>query len=144
MRSGLLLFSMIIVATPALAIYKCETHGGILYTDIPCAVKQVELPPPPPASDAATARRLAQHDRAQLAVIEKQEDRLRSDRRRREAGQEKAAAAIKKRCTLLGLEKKWSAEDAASASHLVSEKSETLKRHARRKAERFDAECQSK
>src|SRR6476620_211732 len=144
MRSGVMLFSMMIVAAPALAVYRCDTHAGILYTDIPCAVKQVELPPAPSASDPANARRLAQQDREQLAAIEKQEDRAQSERRRQGTGREKTTTATKKRCTLLGLEKKWSAEDAALAAHLVSEKSETLKRHARRKAELFDSECQSK
>lgn len=144
MRSGLLLFSMMIVAAPALAVYRCETPTGILYTDIPCVVKQVELPPPPSASDPTSARKRVQQDREQLAAIEKREDRAQSERRRHGTGREKTTAAMKKRCTLLGLEKKWSAEDAASAAHLVSEKSETLKRHARRKAERLDAECQTK
>lgn len=144
MRSGLMLFSMMIVAAPALAVYRCETHGGIVYSDIPCAGKQVELPLPPTASDPAGARRLAQQEREQLATMEKQEERAQSERRRRETGREKTVAAARKRCTQLGLEKKWSAEDAASSSHLVSEKSEALKRHARRKAERFDAECHGK
>jgi hypothetical protein len=144
MRSGLMLFSMMIVAAPALAVYKCEAPGGILYTDIPCAAKRVELPPPPPGSDPAGAKRLAQDNRKQLAIIEKEEERSLKERHRQEARREKTITSVKKRCTLLGLEKKWSAEDAALSSHLVSEKTETLKRHARRKADRFDAECQSK
>ena len=144
MRSGLLLVSMMVVGTPALAVYKCETDSGTLYTDIPCSARQLELPPPPPASDPASARRRAQNDSKQLAAIEKEEERARNDRRRQEAGTQKTTAAINKRCTQLGLEKKWSAEDAALASRQVSERSETLKRQARRKAERFDAECQGK
>lgn len=144
MRSGLLLVSMMIAGTPALAVYKCDTYGGTLYTDVPCTARQQELSSPPPASDPASARRRAQNDSKQLAAIEKEEERMRKDRRRQEAGTQKTTAAVKRRCTLLGLEKKWSAEDAALASRLVSERSETLKRHARRKAERFDAECQSK
>ena len=144
MRAGFLLVSMMIVATPALAVYKCESRDGTLYTDIPCAAKPTELPPPPPASDPAAARRLAQNDRKQLAAFEKEQERARDDRRRQEAIRQKTTAAAKKRCTLLGLEKKWSAEDASLTTQLVSEKSEKLKRHARRKAERFDMECQSK
>jgi hypothetical protein len=144
MRSGLLLCSLMIVATPTLAVYKCNTSGGILYTDVPCGGTQTELMPPPFVSDPAAARRLAQEEKKQLSLIEKAEVHAQSDRRRQETGREKVAATIKKRCTLLGLEKKWSAEDAATASHLVSEKSETLKRQARRKAERYEAECQKK
>jgi hypothetical protein len=144
MRSGLLLCSLMIVATPALAVYKCETWGGVLYTDVPCGGTQTEIVPPPFVSDPAAARRLAQEEKKQLAVIEEAEDRARGERRRQEASREKVAATIKNRCTRLNLEKKWSAEDAASASHLVSEKSEILKRQARRKAERFEAECQGK
>lgn len=144
MRPGLLLCSIMIVATPAFAVYKCETRSGILYTDVPCVGTQTELPPPPFMSDPAAARRLAEEEKNRLASIEKAEDHAQSDRRRQEASREKIAATMKKRCALLGLEKKWSAEDAASAGHLVSEKSETLKRQARRKAERFEAECQRK
>ncbi len=146
MQPGLALFSMMIVAAPALAAYKCDTAEGILYTDIPCATRHTELPlpPSPPASESAAARRLAQNDKKQLAAIEKEEERLLNERREQKADREKTTASLKRRCALLGLEKKWSAEDAASASQLVSEKSERLKRHARRKAERFDAECQGK
>lgn len=144
MRSGLLLLSMTIVAAPALAVYKCETRDGTLYTDAPCAGKRVELPAPPNASDPASARHLAEKERKQLATIEKQEEHAMNERRRREAGREKTMAAIRKRCTQLGLERKWSAEDAAASSRLVSERSDALQRQARRKAERFDAECQGR
>ena len=37
--------------------------------------------------------------------------------------------------------KKWSAEDAASVTRMVSDKTDSLKRQARRKAERYEAEC---
>lgn len=107
MRSGLLLLSMTIVAAPALAVYKCETRDGTLYTDAPCAGKRVELPAPPNASDPASARHLAEKERKQLATIEKQEEHAMNERRRREAGREKTMAAIRKRCTQLGLERKW-------------------------------------
>ena len=144
MRPGMLWFLMMIAASPALAVYKCETRQGILYTDAPCGDGQVELPPAPGASDPEAARQRALNDRKQLAVIEKEEARARSERRQYDTGRNKVAASHKKRCTLLGLEKKWSAEDAAAASHLVSDKAEALKRQARRKAERFEAECQEK
>ena len=144
MRSGMLWFLMMIAASPALAVYKCETRQGVLYTDAPCGDGQVELPPAPGASDPEGARRRALNDRKQLAAIEKEEERAQSERRRQETGREKVVASHKKRCSVLGLEKKWSAEDAASASHLVSDKAEALKRQARRKAERFEAECRNK
>lgn len=141
MLPGLLMLSMIIVSTPALALYKCETQGKVLYADRPCGANQSELPPAPPGADPAGARRLAQEEKKQLASFEKEADQDRKNRRQRNLAQDKSAMANKKKCTLLGLEKKWSAEDAATSSHLVSEKSEKLKRVARRKAERFDAEC---
>lgn len=143
MRQGVLLILLTAVSMPALAIYKCESHGHVTYTDAPCGAKQSELPPTPAASDPASARRQAASERQQLAVMEKEREKARAVRERQQQRQErdKSAQAQKKKCTLLALEKKWSAEDAASATRTVSDKSLSVQRQARRKAERYEAEC---
>ena len=146
MRNGLLLSLLMAVSMPALAIYKCESQGQLTYTDVPCGTTQNTLPPPPPlplAADAAGARRQAESERRQLAGIEKnrQAERVASEREQRRHKQDKSELAHKKRCTLLELERKWSAQDAAANAQTVSEKNQALKKTARRKAERYEAEC---
>lgn len=143
MRNGLLLSLLMAVSMPALAVYKCESQGHVTYTDIPCGPTQTALPPVPLPMDAAAAREQTASERRQLAAIEKsrQAERAASERDRPRHKQDKAEAAHKKKCTLLGLEQKWTAEDAAVASHTVSEKTQGLKKTARRKAERYEAEC---
>lgn len=143
MQHWLLLSLLMAVSMPAMAVYKCESHGRITYTDIPCGAAQRELPLLPPPADAAGARQQAASERRQLATIEQSHEAARASRERehKRHGLDKAALAGRKKCMLLGLEKKWSAEDAASTSHTVSEKNRGLKKTARRKAERYDAEC---
>lgn len=143
MRNGLLLFLLMAVSMPAMAIYKCESQGHVTYTDVPCGATPNVLPAAPLPADAAGASRRAESERRQLAAIAKSRDaeRLGSEREQRRHKPDKTELAHKKKCTLLGLEKKWSAEDAASGSHTVSEKTQGLKKAARRKAERYDAEC---
>ena len=143
MRDGLLLSLLMAVSMPAMAIYKCDSQGRITYTDIPCGAAQMELRPAPLPADAAAARQQAASAQRQLAGIEKiqEAERVAREREQRRHKQDKAEIAHKKKCTLLGLEKKWSAEDAASGSRTISEKTQGLKKAARRKAERYDAEC---
>jgi hypothetical protein len=143
MRNGILLSLLMAVSMPALAIYKCESQGHVTYADIPCGPMQTTLPSLPLPADAAGAREQAANDRRQLAAIAKSQEaeRIASEREQRRQKPDKAALAHQKKCTLLGLEKKWSAEDAGSLPHTVSEKTQGLKKAARRKAERHAAEC---
>ena len=149
MRNGLLLSLLMAVSMPALAVYKCESQGQVTYTDVPCGTAQKTLPPLPPAppsplpSDAAAARQQAASERRQLAGIEKtrQAERAASEREQRRHKQDKSELAHNKKCTLLELERKWSAQDAAADAHTVSENNQALKKTARRKAERYEAEC---
>lgn len=87
--------------------------------------------------------RKAASDKRQLAAIEKNRaaERAASGREQGRHKPDKAALAHKKKCTLLGLEKKWSAEDADAVTSTVSAKSQDLRKTARRKAERYETEC---
>ena len=143
MRNGLLLSLLMAVSMPAMAVYKCVSEGRTTYTDIPCGAVQLELRPVPLPADAATAKQRAAAERRQLASIESHQEAERVARQREQQRhkQDKGELLHKKKCTLLGLEKKWSAEDAASVSRTISEKTQSLKKTARRKAERYDTEC---
>jgi hypothetical protein len=143
MRDGLLLSLLMAVSMPAMAVYKCESEGRLTYTDIPCVGAQTELRLAPLPADAAAARQRAASERQQLASIEKNQeaDRVNREREQRRRKQDKTTLMHKKKCALLGLEKTWSDEDAASGSRTTSEKTQGLKKTARRKAERYDVEC---
>jgi Domain of unknown function (DUF4124) len=143
MRHCLLLSLLMAVSMPAMAIYKCVSQGQVTYSDSPCGAAQVMLPPTPVPADAAGARLQAASQQRQLATIEKSADAERADseRRQRQHKPDKSVIAHRKKCTQLGLEKKWSAEDAAAGAQTVSEKNQSLKKTARRKAERYDVEC---
>lgn len=143
MLKAILLSLLMAVSMPALAIYKCESQGHVTYTDIPCGAGHAALPALPLPADAAGARQRAASDSRQLAAIAKgqEADRVGREREQRRQKHDKAGVAHQKKCTLLGLERKWSAEDAAAGAHTVSEKTQALKKAARRKAERHEAEC---
>jgi hypothetical protein len=143
MRNAILLSLLMAVSMPVLAVYKCESQGHVTYTDIPCGTGHTALPALPLPADAAGARQRAANEKRRLAAIEKgqEADRLGSEREQRRRKQDKTAIALQKKCALLGLERKWSAEDAAAESHSVSEKTQKLKKAAQRKAERHEAEC---
>jgi hypothetical protein len=143
MRDGLLLSLLMAVSMPAMAVYKCESQGRVTYSDTPCGAKQTTLPPAPPAVDAAAARQQAARERQLLTAIEKDRaaERAVSEREQRRRKPDKSELAHQKKCSLLGLEKKWSAEDADSMPPMVSARGQDLKKTARRKAERYEAEC---
>lgn len=143
MRQSLLLSFLMAVSMPALAVFKCESHGQVTYTNVPCGGKQVELPPPSAPSDPAAARQLAASERRLLERIEKDREKARAELARRRQQEDKLALAHKKKCTLLALETKWSAEDAAGASRSKIDRAGVARRRARQKVERYEAECAS-
>lgn len=151
MHNRILLSLLMVVSMPAIGVNKCEAQGRVTYTDIPCGTlqpgtTQTMLPSPPHSTDAdaAAARQQATSDKRQLAAIEKNRsaERAASVREQGRHKPDKSALAHKKKCTLLGLEKKWSAEDADAISSTVSARSQGLKKTARRKAERYETECE--
>ena len=141
MRPWLMLTLFMLVSPHVLAVYKCQSHGNVTYTDIPCGASQSELPSPPPPSDPSRARQQAQVDREHLSAIEKEAERTRRDIQKQLMAKEKAAKPVKQKCRALALQKRWSEEDANSASTQVSEKAYAMKKQAIRMAERFEAEC---
>lgn len=143
MRTILMLPFLLVLSAPVAAINRCESNGKVSYSDAPChdgkAVK-FEAPAGSQSSsaDTAAARQQAIREKNTLTRIEK-------DRQRREAQEEKerqkfarADAIQKKKCKDLALRQKWAEEDAAVATGKLAEKA---KRNARRKAEKFQAEC---
>lgn len=142
MRRSILLSVLMAVSMPALAVFKCESHGQLTYSDMPCSGKQGQLPSPIAPSDPDAARQRAASERSQLERIEKDREKAQADFARQRQQKDKLALAHKKKCNLLALEKKWSDED-AGASQLKTDKADAARRRARQKAERYDAECRA-
>lgn len=138
-----LLFSFCILAMPlpAMAIYKCEAHGRIVYSDLQCDGERVtELSknlgagPSAPLTAKQQARKLAE-EAHQKTAFDKQAAR--------EASMQRQAARAntlqQKKCAALALRKKWSDEDAENAPRKSREKAQL---RAHRMGEKYTLECQ--
>ncbi len=137
MKPALLGFSFLL-ASPAFAIYKCESDHGTVYSDTPCPnAKLVNINSAVPA-DADDARRQAAKEKKSLKQLEDarhKAERIDEKDRQRAA---RAQAASRKACAKLALRKKWADEDAASATGKSADKA---RRKARRAEEYFQTEC---
>jgi short-subunit dehydrogenase involved in D-alanine esterification of teichoic acids len=138
----LLLLALLSVSAPALAVYKCEAAGKVVYSDAPCrnviggSMKEIDVAPP--LSDTASAQQRAEQNRKEL-------HRLETARKKQEAIDEKerrhafkTQEAKKKKCRELALRAKWAREDAAQAAGKSSEKA---RRNAHRAAEKYHLAC---
>jgi len=129
---------LMIFATPSFAVFKCEQHGNISYSDRACPGGVALDLAPIPAADATEANRQARDTQRSL-------ERLEKARRQREAKEEKErqraaklAGARQKKCATLARRQKWADEDAASATGKAAE---SARRKAQRKAEEYQDEC---
>jgi hypothetical protein len=139
----LLISILVTLSAPALAIYKCESSGKVSYSQFPCPSGNSEIlsgqaNDNPPLSEVGQARQQAAQDKHEAT-------RLQKTRHQREAKEEKEQqriarvnAAKRKKCAALALRKKWTADDALSASGRAAE---GAKRKAQRAAEKYEMEC---
>lgn len=126
-------------SAPALAIYKCEIDGRVVYRDSPCAGgKELNI-------DAASATTGSGSAQQQLARDKAKATRLESERHRREVREvreqnlaARKAAARQKKCDSLALRTKWAEDDAIKASGKAAERARIK---ARRAAEKQALEC---
>lgn len=135
----MLLLVLLAISTPALAIYKCESAGRVVYSDMPCpGGKPLDLDIASPSGDPTDAQQQAQQDKRELQRIEnaKQKEYAADERERRSL--QKRNASRQKKCADLALRRKWAEEDAASAHPKSAERA---KRTARRAAEKHEQEC---
>ena len=130
-----------LIASPALAVFKCEADGKVTYSDTACAGgKRLDLKDRVPESDARQATLRARQQKAEL-------DRIDALQRKEQAQQAKvrnqiarANARQAKKCDALA-KSKQPADDAIATA---PEKSITqVKAKARQAGERHAAECSS-
>jgi type IV secretory pathway VirB10-like protein len=140
-RHALVLLTIALVASPAMAVFKCEAAGKTVYSDAPCqtsASRMKEIEIQPPAAESSEARQRLQQEKKEL-------ERLQSVRRKQEAADQKAmqrqrraAAARKKKCDAQALRLKWVREDAQQAMGRSREK---LQQKLRRAEESYRLSC---
>lgn len=139
MRPFALFLLLAFFSAPALAVYKCEIDGKVVYRDSPCAGgKELDI-------DAAPAKNGSVSTQEQLARDKAKAARLESERHRREAREAREqnlaarrAAARQKKCDSLALRTKWAEDDAIKASGKAAERARIKARHA---AEKYELEC---
>jgi hypothetical protein len=144
-----ILLLCLLVAPPAsaLAIYKCESDGRVLYSDTQCrGGKLLALREPvrnnPPASPTKIN---AEVEQARL-----QGSRLENERLLREAAQQAALERVAlddylltKKCAALALRKRWADEEAQLASNRsgYDDSGQNARRIARAVNEKYEAQC---
>lgn len=140
MRRLLLLYSLCILTTPAMAIYKCEGKGKTSYSDVPCVDASKPAPPIRTGVPCSAARSRQQAQQQSQSADQLQQARLKRESQEQKEQQkiDKVRATKKQKCAALALRKKWGAEDAAAASGKAVEKA---RRDARRLVEQYEMEC---
>ena len=139
---SLVLILSFAAAAPALAVYKCQSGGRTLYSDLPCpggtpvALGKTHVA----TADAADARTRNAREKALVASIDKQHARDDAAHERQARAAARAGQVKKSRCATLARRAKWAEEDARAASSRSAEKAKTK---ARRSAEQFDAICKA-
>jgi hypothetical protein len=135
----LLLVAALLSPTSAFAVYRCEQHGTVTYTDIPCAGSELEITRSTASQDTQDDR--LKRERSEVVKLqrlrEQREQRERQDQQIRDLAA-RGAAAREKKCRSLALQVKWREEDVRESTLDKSEKARTRLRRAQ---EKFDAEC---
>jgi hypothetical protein len=131
-----LLWAALLVPLSANAIYRCEQQGSIIYTEFPCAGREVPITSSAPAPKNNDA--LLKHERSEVARLQRlREQRERQDQQIRDLAA-RGAAAREKKCRSLALQVKWREEDVRESTLDKAQKAITRLRRAQ---EKFDAEC---
>ncbi len=141
MRSVLL--SLLFFAFPlnVFAINKCESNGGVAYSEMPCTNgKSQQLREPAPPDNATAAKALLTQQALTLKHLEK--ERLKREEREEKIQQQASrhAEKMQKKCAGLALKKKWAEEDANKASRKSAAKT---KRKSLRAQEKYALECKN-
>ena len=138
MTRAFVLFLMLGLASPAWAIFKCDSGGKIEYTDTPCdSGKILEVDTSAPA-DAASANRQAAQEKHHLKSLER-------ERHKREAADDRAlkkasreSATRHKKCTAHANRQRQASQDVSRTTGIANERA---RRKAQRITEAYEAEC---
>jgi hypothetical protein len=130
------------LSLPALAVYKCETSGKVIYSDAPClkgnSTDLGDIANKSTAADIAQANSQNSQEKKQLKQLETARHKREAEDDKQQQKIAKAEASKKKKCASLALKKKWSKENAENAT---GKKRESAKRKAHQLAEKYELEC---
>ncbi len=130
--------TLLAVAAPASAVFKCDSAGKVSYSDLPCdGGKALDLNTAPATNGGDTPRQAAQ-EKSKLKALERERHRRESAEARELKKASKESAARQKKCAAYARRQKWAHEDAARATGLANERA---KRKEQRITEAYEAEC---
>jgi hypothetical protein len=131
-----LLWTALLVPLSANAIYRCEQQGSIVYTEFPCAGREVDIAAAAPAP--RNNDELLKRERSEVGRLQRlREQRERQDQQIRDLAA-RGAAAREKKCRSIALQLKWREEDVRESTMDKAQKAIT---RLRRTQEKFDSEC---
>lgn len=131
-----LLWAALLSPLSANAVYRCEQQGSVIYTEFPCAGREVDIATsaPPQRNNSDPLKR----ERSEVSRLQKlREQRERQDQQIRDLAA-RGAAAREKKCRSLALQLKWREEDVRESTMDKSQKALTRLRRAQ---EKFASEC---
>jgi hypothetical protein len=131
---------LLLTSFSAHAVYKCISHGEVVYTDKACDGGQLSLPESPGSESQRNHQNesLAK-DRAEISRLQKfREQRDRQDQQIRDLSA-RGAAARERKCKTLALQLRWREEDLREAPLHTQHKART---RVRRASEKLAMECQ--
>lgn len=133
--------SCTLLATPALAVYKCEINGKLSYSDKPCAKgkeSQLESTRAPSPKEQHAANQAYLRDKRTLNKLEKEKQRQAVIEEKAQLRAAKQAEKQKKYCNKLALQLRWAQEDVARAS---GKKTAVAREKALRAEEKYTQAC---
>lgn len=138
MTGRLALFLMLGLASPAWAIFKCESDGKVVYTDTPCENgKMFEVRIPIPA-DAMEANRQATQEKQHVKTLERERHKREAADGRELKKASRESAARHKKCAAHARRQKQANNEVSRTTGLSNEKA---RRKAQQVTEAYEAEC---
>ncbi|HYC43490.1 MAG TPA: hypothetical protein VEB70_10950 [Noviherbaspirillum sp.] len=134
----LFFFLMLGLASPAWAIFKCESGGKVVYADTPCEGGKVLEVRTPLIDDTVEANRHAAQDKHQLKTLERERHKREAAEHRELKKASRESAARHKKCAAHARRQKQARNEVSRTTGIANEKA---RRKAQQVTEAYEAEC---
>jgi hypothetical protein len=134
----LVIVLMLGLASPAWAIFKCESAGNVMYSDTPCEggkVLDVKIPLP---ADTVEATSHAAREKQQLKTLERERHKREAAEQRELKKASRERAARHKKCAAHARRQKQARSEVSRTTGIANEKA---RRKAQQVTEAYEAEC---
>ena len=132
--------ALLLCSAAAHATYKCNDHGNVSYSELPCTNGQQQIVPATPATpDSRRADQQLLQQKADLQRLQKQRHQREAVEHTEQQRLARARVAQQKKCKTFAQRQKWAEEDARAAA---GKKVESARHKARRAAEKYALECE--